>query len=121
MEVRRPDGRCICGLDLMASDQDNAMDEVDQAIAPALVLSTYFPKFYFAFSPGSQKAAVEEAISALDLLGARWFGVIRVLDDLSIEVLRKSVGSPVPDRAAAYESLRATLAYGRGLAKAPGG
>jgi hypothetical protein len=113
MEVRRPDGRCVCGLDLMASDPGNAIDEVEQAVAPALVLSTYFPKFYFVFSPGSAGEAVDEALSALDLLGARWFGVMKVADDLSIEVLRKPAGAPEPDRTAAYESLRATLAQGR--------
>jgi hypothetical protein len=113
MEVRRADGRCVCGLDLMASDSGGALDEVEQAVAPALVLSTYFPKFYFVFSPGSAEAAVDEAVSALELLGARWFGVMKVGNDLSIEVLRRPAGAPVPDRSDAYESLRATLARGR--------
>jgi hypothetical protein len=113
MEVRKEDGTCVCGLDLMASDVENAADELDAGLARSILLSTYFPKFFLVFSAGSPEEAAAEAVAALDLVGVRWFGVMRVLPDGTIEVVRKPVGRPVPDRTPEYESLRAKLASGR--------
>jgi hypothetical protein len=113
MEVRRKDGTCVCWLDLMASEADNAAGELDAGLAKTILLSTYFPMFFLFFSAGSPEEAVKEAVAALDLVDVPWLGVMRVIADGTIEIVRRSVGRPVPERTSEYESLRAKLAHGR--------
>ena len=109
MEVRRADGACLCGLDLVWSPDDGATEELEADFPAAHLLSLYFPAFYFVFSPNSPQRSVDHAISTLELFGCRWFGVMRVRGDLSIEIPRKPRGRPDPDRVAEYESLRSKL------------
>jgi hypothetical protein len=113
MEVRREDGTCVCGLDIMASDAGTAADELDEGLSKVVLLSTYFPRFFLVFSADYPAAAVDEAMGALDLIGVRWLGVMKVTPEGTVETLRKPVGAPAPDRSAEYERLRAGFAYGR--------
>lgn len=121
MEVRGPDGACVCGLDLMTSHADDASGELEDAFPSAYMLSLYFPAFYFVFSPNSPQRAVDEAISALELFECPWFGVMKVLPDHSIEQVRPVKGRPKPDRSDEYESFRTKLAVGRRSGGAPAG
>jgi hypothetical protein len=113
IEVVRKDGTTICGVDIVAADPDSNRDKLDAVLAPVILLSTFFPKFYLVFSPGSDPSAVDEAVEALDLIDARWVGVMKVSVGSEIEVVRKPVGVPVPDRTSRYESLKSALSVGR--------
>jgi DNA-binding transcriptional MerR regulator len=113
MEVVGKDGTTICGLDIVAADPDSNRDKLDAVVAPVILLSTFFPKFYVVFSPGSDPSAVDEAVEALDLIDARWVGVMKVTVGSEVEVVRKPVGVPVPDRTSRYESLKSALSVGR--------
>src|ERR1700676_303824 len=113
IEVVRKDGTTICGVDIVAVDPDSNRDKLDAVLAPVILLSTFFPKFYLVFSPGSDPSAVDEAVEALDLIDARWVGVMKVSVGSEIEVVRKPVGVPVPDRTSRYESLKSALSVGR--------
>lgn len=113
IEVVRKDGTTICGVDIVAVDPDSNRDKLDAVLAPVILLSTFFPKFYLVFSPGSDPSAVDEAVEALDLIDARWVGVMKVSVGSEIEVVRKPVGVPVPNRTSRYESLKSALSVGR--------
>lgn len=84
---------------------------VETLLPAAALLSVYFPKYFFVFSPNSPRRAADEAVGALELLGLGWFGVMKVRPDLSVEILRDAQGPPLPDRTSEYESLRAALTF----------
>jgi hypothetical protein len=113
MEVVRTDGSMICGVDIVAADPGSNRDKLDAVLAPVILLSTFFPKFYVAFSPASDPSAVAEAVKALDLIDAPWIGIMKVTARAEVEVVRKPVGVPVPDRTSRYEILKLALSVGR--------
>jgi hypothetical protein len=101
------------GIDILTQDPASSRDQLDTALAPAILLSTFFLKFYLAFSPDSDPQVPDEAIEALDLIDAKWVGVLKVNARSEVDVIRKPLGVPVPDRTSRYESLKAALSVGR--------
>ncbi|MDX3968258.1 MAG: hypothetical protein QHD01_16870 [Bradyrhizobium sp.] len=110
-EVRRSDGAMLCGIDAVTSTGDETSFEIEiEGLLPsAALLSTYFPQFFLAVSPGVHLDATQELIELLETFGLSRVGLLRIGSDLSVEVLRRPQGSPVPDRTSRYESLRTGL------------
>jgi len=109
IEVRGADGACVCGLDLFVSADENAAAVFEVSFPSAFLLSLYFPRTFFVFSPHAPDAAVRRAIAAIDLFRAHWIGVLRIVPELTIVTVRQGVGRPDPDRVAGYEALRSEL------------
>ncbi|KWV48399.1 hypothetical protein AS156_18120 [Bradyrhizobium macuxiense] len=109
MEVRGADGACMCGLDLFVSADENAIASFEASLPSAFLLSLYFPRTFFVFSPQAPDSAVHRAIAAIDLFLAPWIGVLRITPELAIVTVRAGVGRPDPDRHDGYEALRSEL------------
>jgi hypothetical protein len=113
MEITKKDGTVCGGIDILTPDPASRRDQLDTALAPAILLSTFFPKFYIAFSPGADATAIDEAIEALNLIDAKWIGVLKVDERLRLQIVRKPFGTPIPDRTSRYASLKSSLSVGR--------
>jgi hypothetical protein len=113
-EVAGEDGRIVCGLDALVPGPAQDRDALDSAMAPAVLLSSYFPKFYLVLSPGCHPQLADLVGEALDALHVHGIGVMQVTEGGAVFIPREPVGYPQPDRTAFYESLRRNLAVARG-------
>ena len=111
-EVYKEGGGIICGLDLMIPDPALSRNALDVALAPAILISSYYRRFYLVFSRDDDAEFASSAVDALKVMGVRSVGVMRVLSELGIETILEPSG-PLPDRTKRYEFLRSKFLIGR--------
>jgi hypothetical protein len=113
LEILSKDGAPLVGLDVV-TDSSLRRESLDAGLAQSVLLSTFFPRFYLAFSPGTEIAAIEDARAALEMIGVPWVGLVRVSGEGRLErPLREPDGPPVPDRSSRYADLVSAFAVGR--------
>ena len=111
-EMLTAEGARFCGVEVFAVFEAG---DFEKRFAAAVLASSFFPKYYLAFSPSTPPEIVAQAVAALELFQCSWIGVLTVSTFLTLAVVRPSSGPPRPDRTAEYESLQAALALpGRG-------
>lgn len=100
--------RPLSGIDLLILDGEESAElrHFEGAFPSYLVLATFYPKFWFAFSPSTPDALVTRTVQLLTLFGAESIGIVKVTREGEIEMALCPMGHPVPDRTAAYNVLK---------------
>jgi hypothetical protein len=95
------------GVELFILDgrEESELRYFEQVFPSYLVLATFYPAFFFAYSPSTPDGSVARAVELLGLFGAGSVGVIRVTAVGTVETLVEPDGPPVPDRTARYDVL----------------
>jgi hypothetical protein len=105
-EVIARDDTIAGGVDVADFGVRTNRDNLADAIAPALLTSTFFKSFFIACIATNSTGAAERSAEVLDWLGVAWVGVMAVRADGTIETVRPSSGPPVPDRSDRYEAAK---------------
>jgi hypothetical protein len=106
------DRQTRCGIDLF--DQSSIKHLIESALPPAIVLSTFFQRFFMLFPDPRDEYTVKQAGQMLDFFRADSFGTLHLTSGGGVLNIRKSIGSPTPDRSSDYNSLESLFAYGGG-------
>lgn len=95
------------GLELFILDgpEESELRYFERAFPSYLVLATFYPAFFFAFSPSTPDASVARAVELPGLFGAGSLGVVRVTAEGTVETLVEPDGPPVPDRIGRFDVL----------------
>lgn len=108
-EILTPDAERRAGLEMFILDghEESELRYLEGVFPAYLTLATFYPKFYFLFSPSTPDPSVARAVDLLALFGANSIGVLRVVPDGRVETRVEPTTRPLPDRTADYKVLSA--------------
>lgn len=92
-------------LFILDGREENELGYFERVFPSYLVLATFYPAFFFAFSPSTPEASVTRAVELPGLFGAGSVGVVRVTAAGTVENLVEPDGPPVPDRIGRFDVL----------------
>ena len=101
-----PDRR-LAGVELFILDgrEESELRYFEGVFQAYLVLATFYPRFFFAFSPSTPDASVARAAALLGAFGAASVGVARVTAQGAVETVVEPSGPPAPDRTGRFDAL----------------
>ena len=92
-------------LFILDGREESELGYFERVFPSYLVLATFYPAFFFAFSPSTPDASVTRAVELPGLFGAGSIGVVRVTAAGTVETLLEPDGPPVPDRIGRFDVL----------------
>lgn len=93
-------------LFILDGREESELRYFERAFPSYLVLATFYPAFFFAFSPSTPDSSVGRAVELLGLFGAGSVGIVRVTAAGTVVTLVEPDGPPVPDRTGRFEVLK---------------